>query len=361
MLRPGDAVLGTAVDAVGARRYVPTPVLAHWSTTKPAHRVTLADGTDAGGQRRAPLPHRAGMAARRARVVPGRAPPPAAPGRRPARSGCPARCPGPDRVLPAGLPARPGPRGHGGADAGPRRPDRPGLPVGAPRAGGARPGPPPPRRRGGRSRSSRAEPPHHPSPRRARAASVAAQARPSSALPGRTEPRPGTPSGPPERCHRPGSCRAGSACVVRPTRTTTGARGCSVAWRTPRAPPPRAFCGSCTADEERRGAGHRGAAPPRLLLRRREGGGRDVRRREVHAACRAAVAVGPAPAAGGRQPGAPAVPHRGRPGGQPPARAGRRRGRRRPGPGGRRHLPRPARRSRCSTSPPAPATSSPRA
>jgi hypothetical protein len=44
-LRPGDAVLGTAVDAVGVRRYVPTPVLAHWSTTKPAHRVTLADGT----------------------------------------------------------------------------------------------------------------------------------------------------------------------------------------------------------------------------------------------------------------------------------------------------------------------------
>lgn len=44
-LRPGDAVLGTAVDAGGARRYVPTPVLAHWSTTKPAHLVRLADGT----------------------------------------------------------------------------------------------------------------------------------------------------------------------------------------------------------------------------------------------------------------------------------------------------------------------------
>ncbi|HEX5811549.1 MAG TPA: intein-containing Rv2578c family radical SAM protein [Pseudonocardia sp.] len=44
-VRPGDAVLGTEVDAVGVRRYVPTPVLAHWSTTKPAHRVTLADGT----------------------------------------------------------------------------------------------------------------------------------------------------------------------------------------------------------------------------------------------------------------------------------------------------------------------------
>ena len=44
-LRPGDAVMGTAVDAAGARRYVPTEVLAHWSTGKPAHRVTLADGT----------------------------------------------------------------------------------------------------------------------------------------------------------------------------------------------------------------------------------------------------------------------------------------------------------------------------
>ena len=44
-LRPGDAVVGTAVDAAGVRRYVPTAVLAHWSTAKPAHRVTLADGT----------------------------------------------------------------------------------------------------------------------------------------------------------------------------------------------------------------------------------------------------------------------------------------------------------------------------
>jgi DNA repair photolyase len=43
-LRPGDAVMGTAVDAVGARRYVATEVLAHWSTCKPAHRVALADG-----------------------------------------------------------------------------------------------------------------------------------------------------------------------------------------------------------------------------------------------------------------------------------------------------------------------------
>jgi DNA repair photolyase len=44
-LHPGEVVLGTAVDAAGVRRYVPTPVLAHWSTTKPGHRITLADGT----------------------------------------------------------------------------------------------------------------------------------------------------------------------------------------------------------------------------------------------------------------------------------------------------------------------------
>jgi DNA repair photolyase len=40
----GDAVLGT-MGAGPHRRYVPTTVLAHWSTTKPAFRVTLADGT----------------------------------------------------------------------------------------------------------------------------------------------------------------------------------------------------------------------------------------------------------------------------------------------------------------------------
>ena len=34
-LRPGDAVIGTAVDAEGARRYVATEVLAHWSTPNP--------------------------------------------------------------------------------------------------------------------------------------------------------------------------------------------------------------------------------------------------------------------------------------------------------------------------------------
>jgi CBS domain-containing protein len=51
-LRVGDSVVGTAPAAAGAgplaaggRRYVRTTVLAHWSTTKPVHRVRLADGT----------------------------------------------------------------------------------------------------------------------------------------------------------------------------------------------------------------------------------------------------------------------------------------------------------------------------
>jgi DNA repair photolyase len=43
-LRPGDAVMGTMGAGV-CRRYVPTTVLDHWSTTKPAFRVTLTDGT----------------------------------------------------------------------------------------------------------------------------------------------------------------------------------------------------------------------------------------------------------------------------------------------------------------------------
>ncbi|MGK5679354.1 intein-containing Rv2578c family radical SAM protein [Actinoplanes sp. URMC 104] len=43
-LRPGDAVMGT-MGAGSSRRYVPTTVLDHWSTTKAAFRVTLADGT----------------------------------------------------------------------------------------------------------------------------------------------------------------------------------------------------------------------------------------------------------------------------------------------------------------------------
>jgi DNA repair photolyase len=43
-LRPGDAVMGT-MGAGRHRRYVPTTVLDHWSTSKVAFRVTLADGT----------------------------------------------------------------------------------------------------------------------------------------------------------------------------------------------------------------------------------------------------------------------------------------------------------------------------
>jgi DNA repair photolyase len=43
-IRPGDAVMGT-MGAGAHRRYVPTTVLDHWQTTKPAFRVTLADGT----------------------------------------------------------------------------------------------------------------------------------------------------------------------------------------------------------------------------------------------------------------------------------------------------------------------------
>ncbi len=43
-LRPGDQVYGTA-RAGSYRRYVPTRVLDHWSTSKPAYRITLEDGT----------------------------------------------------------------------------------------------------------------------------------------------------------------------------------------------------------------------------------------------------------------------------------------------------------------------------
>ncbi len=43
-VRPGDLVVGTEVRG-GLRRLVPTPVLDAWSTTKPAWRVRLADGT----------------------------------------------------------------------------------------------------------------------------------------------------------------------------------------------------------------------------------------------------------------------------------------------------------------------------
>jgi DNA repair photolyase len=43
-LRPGDEVCGTVRDGA-RRRCVPTRVVDHWSTTKPAYRVTLADDT----------------------------------------------------------------------------------------------------------------------------------------------------------------------------------------------------------------------------------------------------------------------------------------------------------------------------
>src|SRR5262249_45787116 len=43
-LRAGDAIYGT-VRRGAYRRYVPTTVLAHWQTVKPAYRVTLEDGT----------------------------------------------------------------------------------------------------------------------------------------------------------------------------------------------------------------------------------------------------------------------------------------------------------------------------
>jgi DNA repair photolyase len=44
-LSPGDRIVGTEVRG-RYRRYVTTEVLAHWSTIKPAYRVTLEDGTE---------------------------------------------------------------------------------------------------------------------------------------------------------------------------------------------------------------------------------------------------------------------------------------------------------------------------
>jgi DNA repair photolyase len=44
-LEVGDAIYGTEVRG-SCRRYVPTEVLAHWSTVKRAHRVLLEDGTE---------------------------------------------------------------------------------------------------------------------------------------------------------------------------------------------------------------------------------------------------------------------------------------------------------------------------
>ena len=43
-IRAGDAIYGT-VRRGYYRRYAITTVLAHWSTIKPAYRITLADGT----------------------------------------------------------------------------------------------------------------------------------------------------------------------------------------------------------------------------------------------------------------------------------------------------------------------------
>jgi DNA repair photolyase len=44
-LRVGDMVYGT-VRQGSYRRYMPTPVVAHWQTMKPAYRITLEDGTE---------------------------------------------------------------------------------------------------------------------------------------------------------------------------------------------------------------------------------------------------------------------------------------------------------------------------
>jgi DNA repair photolyase len=44
-IRVGDAIYGTIRDGA-YRRYVATNVIDHWSTMKPAHRVTLEDGTE---------------------------------------------------------------------------------------------------------------------------------------------------------------------------------------------------------------------------------------------------------------------------------------------------------------------------
>jgi len=44
-IRPGDVIYGTA-RGDRSRRYVHTPVLAHWCVVKPAYRVTLEDGTE---------------------------------------------------------------------------------------------------------------------------------------------------------------------------------------------------------------------------------------------------------------------------------------------------------------------------
>ena len=44
-LRVGDEIYGTVRDG-DYRRYAARDVLAHWSTLKPAYRITLEDGTE---------------------------------------------------------------------------------------------------------------------------------------------------------------------------------------------------------------------------------------------------------------------------------------------------------------------------
>src|SRR5919204_881294 len=44
-VQTGDAIYGTVFDGK-YHRYVTTEVLDHWSTVRPAYRVTLADGTE---------------------------------------------------------------------------------------------------------------------------------------------------------------------------------------------------------------------------------------------------------------------------------------------------------------------------
>ena len=62
-VRAGDTIYGTVRDGA-YRRYVATNVVDHWSTVKPAYRVTLEDGTELVDERRPPLPERPGMEAR---------------------------------------------------------------------------------------------------------------------------------------------------------------------------------------------------------------------------------------------------------------------------------------------------------
>ena len=359
-LRPGEAVLGTAVDAVGARRYVPTPVLAHWSTTKPAPPGHARGRHHTGGQRRAPLPDRGGDGGT---WRPGGAGPGAADGCAGATS-CSVRAPCPlarSTLRPTGratctawsVQTRQGECWS--ATAGSTRRSRRSASSWRRSAGPTTSSP-------SRRPTARAHPPvpppchptaagAHPASRPCGAgASVGGgqEARPPDAMPGW-----GRRAVPPERAE--GSCPRGRPCVVRRNRTTTGARGCSVAWRTPR----HHHRGRSPAEHGgrgARGAGHRGAAPPRVRLRvekveagagpvqprraayrrsgslRLEGGGRELLRfLAVADPAVSRCAAWRMPLVGG-DPGLEVV-----------------------------DISPVGARSRCSTSPPAPATSSPRA